>query len=196
MNDIPPSATKIISQTMEIVALYGAENVIAVMAMLVALFTGIFAVYQVFLTRKHNRLSVKPHITTWINEDSADRYYILRCDVMNNGIGPAIIKDYSVFYEGAKIGSSQNRKELEAAIEEKLKGQQGIIRKSVTVFGRDYPFPAGCEQTLLEIQTPMHTQFDKKPYQDFVDKFDADFEYECMYGKKFKHSTKDDKDKK
>lgn len=187
--------TNFIIQTMDTIASYGADNIIAGMAMLVALFTGVFTAYQAFLTRKHNRLSVKPDVTTWINEDNADGYYILRCDVKNNGIGPAIIRDYSVFYEGHKIGSNQNRKALEAAIEEKIDAQSGIIRKSVAVFGKDYPFPAGTEQTLLEIQISNHTQFDKKPYQDFIDKFDADFTYECIYGKTFTHSTKNSKDK-
>lgn len=189
------SETSFLIRTMDIIASYGAENIIAAMAMLVALFTGIFTAYQAFLTRKHNRLSVKPDVTTWINEDNADGYYIVRCDVKNNGIGPAIIRDYSVFYEGQKIGSNENRKALEAAIEEKIDAQGGIIRKSVAVFGKDYPFPAGAEHTLLEIQIPTHTQFDKKPYQDFIDKFDADFTYECIYGKTFTHSTKDSKDK-
>ncbi len=181
---------------METISAFGAETIIATMAMVVALFTGIFTAYHAFLTRKHNRLSVKPHITTWIDESNVNKYYILRCDVMNNGIGSAIIKDYSVFYEGNKIGSSQNRKKLEIAIEEKLKTQQDIIRKKVAVFGKDFPFPAGSKQTLFEIQIPTHSQFDKKPYQEFLDKFDADFTYECMYGKKFKHSTKDHKDEK
>jgi hypothetical protein len=180
-----------ISQTMDFIESLGANNVIAGMAMLVALVTGIFTAYQAFLTRKHNRLSVKPHVTTWISEDIVEGYYVLRCEAINNGIGPAIIRDYSVFYEGQKIGSSNDRKSLENAIEQKIDLQPGIIRKSVTVFGKDFPFPIGERQTLLEIQTPLHLQFDKKPYQDFVDKFDADFTYECMYGKKSTHSTKD-----
>lgn len=194
MNDTSTSTTNFISQAMEIVASYGAENVIAIMAVLIALITGIFTAYQAFLTRKHNRLSVKPHITTWINEDSADGYYILCCNVMNNGIGPAVIKDYSVFYDGTKIGSNQDRKALEAAIEEKIKTQTGIIRQKIEVFGRDYPFPAGAQQTLLEIQIATNLRFDKKPYQDFIDKFDADFIYHSMYGEQFTYSTKDNKD--
>ena len=193
--DITNSAADFMTQTMDTIASYGADNIIAAMAMLVALFTGIFTAYQVFLTRKHNRLSVKPHVTTWIDEDDADGYYILRCDVMNNGLGPAIIRDYSVFYENQETGNSQNRKTLEAAIEEKINAQPGIIRKSVTVFGKDFPFPAGEKQTLLEIQIPMTLNFDKSSYKDFVDKFDAKFTYECMYGKTFTHNTKDNKDK-
>ena len=66
--------------------------------------------------------------------------------------------------------------------------------KSVSVFGKDFPFPAGERETLLKIQVPMGKNFDKKPYQDFVDKFDTDFVYESMYGEMFTHTTKDNED--
>lgn len=187
--------TDFITQVMSIISSYGANNIIASMAMFVALVTSGFTAYHAFLTRQHNRLSVKPNITTWIDEANADGYYTLSCDIKNNGIGPAIIRDYSVFYDGQKIGSNQNRKELETAIEEKIGAQKGIISKSISIFGKDYPFPAGAEHTLLKIQIASHAQFDKNPYQEFVDKFDVNFEYECMYGKKFKHSSKDLKDR-
>lgn len=193
--NITNSVADFITRTMDTIVSYGVDNIIAAMAMLVALFTGTFIAYQAFLTRKHNRLSVKPHVTTWIDEDDAEGYYILRCDVMNNGLGPAIVRDYSVFYDGQKIGSSQNRKKLESAIEEKINAQPGIIRKTVTVIGKDFPFPAGEKQTLLQIQIPTHDQFDKKPYQNFVNRFDANFTYECMYGKTFTYSTKNNQDK-
>lgn len=181
------------SEITHLVGRINADTVIAAMAMLVALITGIFTAYQAYLTRRHNRLSVRPHVSTWVHEEKTPDYYIIRCEVLNNGIGPAILRDYSVFYQGTKIGSNQERKALEAAIKEKLNSLQGIVKKNVSVFGKEFSLLAGSRHVLFEMKIAMHAQFDEKIYQDFVDRFDADFSYRCMYGQKFKFSTKDHK---
>lgn len=190
-----------VDELMATLAAYEPSIVIACVSMVVALVTALFTAYQAFLSRCHNRLSVRPALTLWTDEyeqdfvnhktGRADKYYMLRCDLLNNGIGPAILKDYSVSFDGEKIGSSHDRRALEAAIQDKIDTEGGILKNSVSVFGLEYPFPAGDKKTLIEIGAPMHFDFDKKKYQDFLDKFDADLSYECMYGKRFKHSTKD-----
>ena len=70
-----------------------ASNVIAICA-LIATF------YQAAVTRKHNRLSVKPHLTTW-HSSRYDGVEIF--EIINNGVGPALIKEFQLFADGQKI---------------------------------------------------------------------------------------------
>lgn len=195
MAEPPRTDPDFLSYVAEYLSFEDPNMTIAVAAVIIALLTALFTAYQAFLSRKHNRLSVKPHLTTWIDDSSDNKFYVIRCDLMNNGIGPAIIKKFEVFFEGEKIGDNQDRQALEAAIKEKIEAQSGIIRHSVSVLGKDFPFPSGSRITLLELHIANHIGFDKKPYQDFIDKFDADFVYHSMYGQAWEHSTKDNKDK-
>ena len=70
-----------------------ATNVIALTA-LAATF------YQAYISRKHNKLSVKPYLTTW-NTTTPEGYSILA--IINNGVGPAHIKSFGIFVDGQKM---------------------------------------------------------------------------------------------
>lgn len=70
-----------------------ATEVIAITAVL-------FTAYQAYLSRKHNKLSVKPHITiSWANFSDAPISFTM----CNDGLGPAIIKNFSVEVDGKVI---------------------------------------------------------------------------------------------
>lgn len=184
---------------------FSADTIIAAMAVVVALISGAFTAYQAYLSRRHNRLSVKPHITTWLDEEEKteigftskpESTYILCCDVMNNGIGPAIIRKYTVYFDGKPIGDNADIKALEKAIGGIIDAQQWNCQWHISIIGKDYPFPAGERTALLKIKIPMHLEFDKTPYLELMDRFDAIFEYECMYGNKFTHQAKPENERK
>lgn len=145
--------------------------------------------WQTIGMHRHNKLSVQPHLTTWANQDDNGGFYIVRFELLNNGLGPAIMKHFEVFFDGKKIGSNFDKLTLEKNIENILKQCPGIIRHTISTIGLDFPVPANYKETLLEIHVPTHTQFDKKPYQEFIDKFDAEFYYQSMYGQKFFYHT-------
>ena len=69
-----------------------ASNVIAICA-----FGATF--WQAHLTRKHNKFSVKPYLTTW--NTTEDGYNVVK--IINNGIGPAHIKSFSIFVDGQRV---------------------------------------------------------------------------------------------
>ena len=51
--------------------------------------------------RKHNRLSVKPYLTTWTTSEPESGHYLF--DVVNNGIGPALIKSFQIYVDGIVV---------------------------------------------------------------------------------------------
>jgi hypothetical protein len=69
-----------------------AANVIAVCA-LSATF------WQAYISRRHNRLSVVPYLTTW--EEVIEGYIVFK--IMNYGVGPARIKSFNIFVDDQKI---------------------------------------------------------------------------------------------
>jgi len=72
------------------------SDYIAISAALVALFALFATIYQAYLTRNHNRLSVKPHLVTTkiFFEDKPVSIWI-----ENHGPGLAVIKSVTLTYE-------------------------------------------------------------------------------------------------
>lgn len=161
-------------------------------AVFVASIAAMFTAYQSLLLRKHNRLSVKPHLSTWTrNEEDGTRYIIYFC-LENNGLGPAIIKDFIVYFDGEKIGDNHDGEALKKIVNEKVKEQGGILRNTISTLGRGFAFPTDRKEVVFAIHMAMHMGFDKELYKKFVDRFDLDITYTSVYGEPRTLSTKDE----
>lgn len=60
----------------------------------------IVSIYEGYEIRKHNRLSVRPHLITEINIKGVRQESII---IKNGGLGPAIIKEFEIFANGKKM---------------------------------------------------------------------------------------------
>jgi hypothetical protein len=65
-----------------------------------------FTFRQNSLSKKHNKLMVKPHLDDLTHEDIHSFQY--KYSIVNNGIGPAIIVDIKVTVDGALIDSKKD----------------------------------------------------------------------------------------
>lgn len=72
--------------------------IITAVGVFVAACAFITTIWQAAITRKHNRMSVKPHLTTWTTTIHEGRSYAVH--LMNNGLGPALITKYEVLVDG------------------------------------------------------------------------------------------------
>jgi len=161
-------------------------------AVIIASVAALFSGYQALLSRKHNRLSVKPHLTTSrYGVSDKDKYTLTFC-LENNGLGPAIIFDYNVFFDDKKIGDNYNNKDLQLAIETKIQNQKNIRNNTIMTLGLESAFPSGRKETLLAIHVDKTLNFDEELYQKFLDRFDLEIIYKSIYNEKFSLSTKDD----
>lgn len=118
-------------------------------AVLAASAAATFTAYQAVLLRKHNRLSVKPHLCTWTHDDDSDKMYKIYFLLSNNGLGPAIIKSFKVYFDGERLGDHSNSKQLKSAINEKVQSQKEVLRHTVSVLGNDSAFPVGEKKTCV-----------------------------------------------
>ncbi len=157
------------------------------LAVVAIAFTG----YQAILTRQHNRLSVKPHLNTWMDGNTDHKYHRLSCELINNGLGPAIIKDFKVYFDNKLIGSNQNIAELEKAMDEKIELCQNVLNKKISLIDSNHSLLSGDSKTLLEVSIPMYIGYDTKECEEYFNKFDIEIKYECAYGTKFTLDSRD-----
>lgn len=78
-----------------------ADTITAIAAIIIALIALGISVWQGYETRRHNRLSVTPKLTYDYSLSSA--YPEVAIKLSNNGIGPAIIKDFALHVDGIRI---------------------------------------------------------------------------------------------
>jgi hypothetical protein len=76
------------------------EAVAALASVVIAFCAFVLTVWQVVTTRRHNRLSVKPFLTTWTDSDYDENRYGIK--LINNGVGPALIKSFTIEVDGKK----------------------------------------------------------------------------------------------
>lgn len=74
------------------------EEVLGVSSTVIALCALGLTVWQAYVTRRHNRLSVRPHLTTWSYSDNVNHNYVV--ELLNNGIGPAFIQSFKISVDG------------------------------------------------------------------------------------------------
>lgn len=76
------------------------EFIIAVASAAIALTALAVAIWQGILMRRHNRLSLRPHLTFRQMMSEANPQFSL--ELLNNGLGPAIIRRFQVLIDGKR----------------------------------------------------------------------------------------------
>lgn len=77
------------------------EAIAGIASAVIALCALALTLWQAAVIRSHNKLSVKPHLETWSHTDETNNRY--QIDLMNNGIGPALIKSFAIQVDGQTI---------------------------------------------------------------------------------------------
>lgn len=136
-------------------------------------------VWQAAITRRHNRLSVTPHLTTWTQSEQVTGRYSV--EILNNGIGPALIKSFSVQVDGQPIGG-EGPEPIEKAL--KVLFPQYSFRSSQAYMARGYMMSAKEARSLVAVEF-----FGERfPRQEEVDhamkRTRLLIEYESIYGDK------------
>lgn len=121
------------------------EIFVSVSSLVIALCALGFTAWQTSVQRAHNRISVKPHLFSFTTRDKHDNMARLQVLLINNGLGPAFINKFQIYYKGQAC-------ESDAAISDAL----GDLSKnsSRTILGNDYAMPAKEAKVLLAVSFP------------------------------------------
>lgn len=150
-------------------------------AEIIALCAMVFTAYQIIVQRKHNILSVKPHVATFTHTNRNNNSAHLQVDIMNNGLGPAFINKFQVYL-------SRQACEVNAAVNSLLKGLNA--NTSITKFGDDYAMPAGETRKLLSVTFPCSSDEEMDKIAEKLDRLDLELHYSSAYGEKFIYDSR------
>ena len=84
-----------------------ADIILSVSAVFVSLCALVFTIWQARQTVKHNKLSVRPFLShTQIKDIDSEGQPIFSSVLKNSGIGPAVIKDFILLYNGEEVSKN------------------------------------------------------------------------------------------
>ncbi|MBX2878123.1 MAG: hypothetical protein KTR30_38745 [Saprospiraceae bacterium] len=82
---------------------WNTDRILGLSAMMISLLTLIIFVYQTNIMRKQSRLSVTPRLSFNQQENINDSLYTYKNNMVNKGLGPAIIESVTIIYKGERI---------------------------------------------------------------------------------------------
>lgn len=145
---------------------------IALSAILVAVFSLFVTIWESHQSRKHNRLSVKPFLGIGMDINEKVEFTL-----SNQGIGPAVIKEFSVYFNGNLI-SKNPRVDI---YKELLEGREGKYIFHI-------PFEGACikegeSKTLLSVFYD-DSNINNKAIKELSNNFAFKVVYTSIYGEK------------
>jgi hypothetical protein len=162
------------------------QELIGITSAAVALCALAFSLWQASQARKHNRLSVKPHLTTWVHRDDEKGRLVL--DLINNGLGPAIIEHFFVTLDGVSLGHDS------------LEGIEKLLQKLFpdTPYGASYAaLEPGYAMASKERCTIVDVRFHNKPFptaevvEKAIKRGRLEVTYRSFYEEQFRMSSGD-----
>lgn len=145
-------------------------------------------IYQAYISRKHNRLSVRPSLSTFIDSDPAPdnaRITLVSVKLMNSGLGPAYIKSFEILVGGEAI-TVKSPDEMHRLVLKHLPGTIVDDRCRYVVLGKHHvmakDMPVEIAQIALRDITPAQTE----PMKSFA----LRIRYESAYGESFTYDTR------
>lgn len=146
-------------------------------------------------SQEHNRLSVRPRLTSLryteelpnpIPEDgvsiNTDVYF--RYEIINAGLGPAVITKYQAHYDGVPIDTTNDRA-ITGKIDEILKGKRHVS-DALIIKGDQYAMRPGDSKYFINVSWKPGSMSRQEIEDVLVQlrKFSLYVEYESMYGVK------------
>lgn len=161
-------------------------------AEIIALCALVFTAYQLSVTRKHNKLMVKPHLCLSTNTYADDDGFEFEALIKNNGIGPAVIKKYKLFLDKKELSNTE-LDSLESIVRNQL-------QRAVTGFGFiklnvDYVISEKGEELFLNFTVPTNLNTSLEELKKSIDKFDVYIEYQSIYGQTYTFDSQLQRDK-
>lgn len=136
----------------------------------------LFTIYQAHLSRRHNRLSVKPSLTLWPHTDRQGDHARLKVDLLSTGLGPAVIKKSTILFDKTPI-----TEDFYNFVEAQLKSLGPYVRLATSTID-EYAMPSNERRTLIEVIFYQQDFQTVDRFRNLLDRFDLICEYECFYG--------------
>ncbi|MDP3148584.1 MAG: hypothetical protein Q8N83_05585 [Ignavibacteria bacterium] len=156
------------------------ELLLGIIGTIIALSAVATTIWQGILTRRHNRLSVKPILRIDRRTIVGEKVSIL---LINSGVGPAIICCVKFFVDGIVIESNSNI--MGAGNLALIKTMQDARKYRIFEIFPQESFAAGEQQALFESIDEIKNEIVMKEIKQSFDRISIEIEYESIYKEKF-----------
>ena len=161
------------------------QTILGVASAIIALCAFAISVWQGVVSRKHNRMSVRPHLTTWRHSSASRGYY--QVDLINNGIGPALIEKFSVKIDG-KVLPGTELEAIDKAMKILFPNTSYTMGKAYV--GRGYAMAPKERCTIVSVQfTGGAVPSPEIVEHALLSRADLEVRYKSFYGEEFKLET-------
>ncbi len=109
----------------------------------IAICAVVVSVWQVQLSQRHNRLTVRPYFNFSTGTVTTATKHEFQLSVTNGGYGPAIIKDFQISVDGQEV------RHWNAAVDQLA---DSVLMTGAANFGSGDVFPPGKEEILLTLE--------------------------------------------
>lgn len=167
------------------------ELVTGISSGVIALCAFVISICQGKQVREHNKLSVRPHLTTWRHSEPEKGFY--RLELINNGIGPAVIEGFSIKVDGILV-SGERSKPIEKAMEIVLPNLQYQPEQSYLEKGYVMAPKERCK--IFAVQFLGHALPSKEFVDHAIERCELEILYKSFYGERFHFPSQEDKPKK
>ena len=153
-------------------------DVIAIAAVFIAVLSMAGTFWQAVLTRRHNRLSVRPQLD-YVASHYPDKPISLT--IVNNGLGTAVVKRMRISFQGEDC-PLLNTDMPKRIIDELM---QRDLRANVTVLGPNSPIAAGGNLAVVIFPNSIGNVAIHNRAVEFMHAVGLIVDYESMYGDAF-----------
>lgn len=155
-------------------------------SVLIAFWALLFAIWQGAKQRKHDKLSVKPHIDIFEERNHNGENVSFALELQNNGLGPAIFKSHKVFKR-----EDENDEYVEVEdLEKELKKLFEIEWIYTSEWHKDVGISANTKHKYLAFNIKSNDAEARGQVRTTMYlRYKIEIEYESMYGESFHFST-------
>lgn len=140
--------------------------------------------YQIYATRRHNRLSVTPHLCGCANTSADPGGVTYSYEVSNCGIGPARVKKFQLFHNG-KPWATESHDDIHVLMETLFKGRLKYEFRNSYFIGEEEGLRPGDTRLIAKVFFPGLVHTDRNKILEIVGETRVRIEYESFYGEKF-----------
>ena len=130
------------------------SDVIAVAAVLTAIFSLFATIWQAKISRDHNKLSVRPILKFTRGRTFEERFITLRYSIKNDGFGPAIVKEQFFTLNGDVVPHLPGSDYVRDVVDQALGGRFHYVLRHHGLPGVGSAIPAQGECVIIEIEFP------------------------------------------
>lgn len=155
------------------------EMIVGASGCVIALCALMLSIWQGVQARRHNKISFRPHLTTWFHEGNNSGHFQL--DLINNGLGPAVISEFRVLVDEKKI-SGTGLEPLNKLIEIIFKGYQYKSKTGYVSPGYSMSAKERCSLITLDFDSDWPTE---SVMEHLIKRIDIQVEYRSFYDESF-----------